>query len=43
VEGKKNLRIATATGLVEVIEIQPEGGKRMDIASFLNGYRAWLI
>ncbi len=42
VEGKKNLRIATATGFLEILEIQPEGGKRMDAASFLNGYRAWL-
>ncbi|NUO00092.1 MAG: methionyl-tRNA formyltransferase [Saprospiraceae bacterium] len=41
-EGKKNLRIAVAGGFVEVLEIQPEGGKRMDAASFLNGYRSWM-
>jgi len=43
IEGRKTLRIATIDGFVQVIEIQPEGGKRMDGASFLNGYRAWLL
>lgn len=41
-EGKKTLRVATQDGFVQVLEIQPEGGKRMDAASFLNGYRSWI-
>lgn len=42
IEGKKRLWIATMDGFIDVLEIQPEGAKRMDAASFLNGYRSWL-
>ncbi len=34
---KKGLFIKTANGIIEVLEIQGENGKKMDIKSFLNG------
>ena len=34
---KKSFRIQTGEGQLEFLEVQPEGKKRMDAASFLNG------
>lgn len=39
-DGKSYLRFAAADGWVYVDEVQHEGKKRMDIASFLRGFRA---
>jgi methionyl-tRNA formyltransferase len=36
-DGKKYLRITCAEGCIEIIELQPDKRKRMDIKSFLNG------
>jgi methionyl-tRNA formyltransferase len=36
-DGKKYLRIACTDGTVEILELQPDKRKRMDIKSFLNG------
>ncbi len=36
-DGKKYLRIACTDGSVEILELQPDKRKRMDIKSFLNG------
>ena len=36
-DGKKYLRIACKEGCVEILELQPDKRKRMDIKSFLNG------
>ncbi len=36
-EGKKILTISTVDGFVEVLELQPEGKRSMNIVSFLNG------
>ena len=38
-DGKSFLRFASADGWVYIHELQLEGKKRMDIASFLRGYR----
>lgn len=38
-DGKNYLRFRCADGLIEVVELQLEGKKRMDIKSFLNGYK----
>lgn len=38
-DGKNYLRFACADGLIEVLELQLEGKKRLDIKSFLNGYK----
>lgn len=37
-ENRKKLKIATADGFVNVLELQLSGRKRMDAAAFLNGY-----
>ena len=37
-DDKKFLKIATADGFVEVLELQLQGKKRMDTKAFLNGY-----
>ena len=34
---KKYFSVACAKGVVDVLEVQPENGKKMDSASFLNG------
>lgn len=39
-DGKTYLRFAAADGWVYADEVQQEGKKRMDIASFLSGFRA---
>jgi methionyl-tRNA formyltransferase len=36
---KKTMKYATLDGYVQVLELQMEGRKRMDVAAFLNGYR----
>lgn len=36
---KKGLVIAAGSGAVSVTEIQPEGGKAMDVSAFLRGHR----
>ena len=36
---KKYLRFATADGWIYLEDLQLQGKKRMDIGSFLNGYR----
>lgn len=36
--GKDSLSVQTGDGLLELSEVQPEGKKRMSVASFLNGY-----
>jgi methionyl-tRNA formyltransferase len=36
---KKTMKYATLDGYVQVLELQLEGRKRMDVAAFLNGYR----
>ena len=36
---KKRLLISTGDGFVELMSIQPQGKKRMDTISFINGYR----
>lgn len=36
---KKNLKIACADGFLEILELQLAGKKRMDVISFLNGYK----
>lgn len=38
-DGKTFLKFAAANGFISITELQPEGKKRMDIASFLRGYR----
>lgn len=35
---KSNLLIGTSNGSIEILEIQPEGRKRMNIEDFLRGY-----
>lgn len=36
---KKKLRIATQDGFIEIKELKLQGRKKMDVASFLNGYK----
>ncbi len=36
----KSLKVATLDGYLNILELQPEGKKRMDAAAFLNGYRS---
>jgi methionyl-tRNA formyltransferase len=36
-DGKKYLRIACSEGWIDILELQPDKRKRMDIKSFLNG------
>lgn len=37
-DNKKYLRITTIDGFIELLQIQLQGRKRMDVKSFLNGY-----
>jgi methionyl-tRNA formyltransferase len=39
-DGRKSLKIATADGYVEVLELQAPGRRRMDAVSFLNGLKS---
>lgn len=39
-DGKTFLRIAAGDGWLYVLELQPEGKKRMDVATFLRGWRS---
>lgn len=36
---KNNLHVATGDGAIEVLELQIEGGKRLDVKSFLTGHQ----
>jgi methionyl-tRNA formyltransferase len=36
---KKELKYATLDGYIQVLELQLQGRKRMDVVAFLNGYR----
>jgi len=38
-DNRKWLKIATSDGYIEVLELQMEGRKRMEIEAFLNGYQ----
>ena len=38
-DGKNYLKISTMDGFVEVLELQLEGKRRMDVRDFLNGYK----
>jgi len=38
-DNKKELKISTNDGFVEVLELQLQGRKRMNVADFLNGYQ----
>ncbi len=38
-DNKTFFRIAASNGFIEVIELQPEGKKRMNVTDFLNGLR----
>lgn len=40
---KDELYLQTKEGSIQVLEIQPEGGKRMDIKTFLRGYSKNLV
>lgn len=40
-DGKTFLRIYCSKGSIKIIELQPEGKKRMGIESFLNGFKDW--
>jgi methionyl-tRNA formyltransferase len=37
--GNQGLRVATGEGVIEILEIQPENGKRMPVSQFLAGHR----
>lgn len=37
-DNKKYLRVTTQDGFIELLQIQLQGRKRMDVKSFLNGY-----
>lgn len=39
-DGKKSLKVATPGGFLQILELQLQGRKQMDIVSFLNGLRA---
>ena len=36
-DGKRFFRVATQDAFIEIIEIQPEGKRSMEISAFLNG------
>ena len=38
-DNKKYLHISTKDGLIDVLEVKMQGKKKMDIRSFLNGYK----
>ncbi len=38
-DGKNYLKISTLDGCIQVLELQMEGKKRMNVRDFLNGYR----
>jgi len=38
-EGKKSLKIACQDGWIEILEVQPEGKKRMTAEEFVRGFR----
>ncbi|MDI7251280.1 MAG: methionyl-tRNA formyltransferase, partial [Actinomycetota bacterium] len=38
-EGKREMLVGTGHGALEVLQLQPEGRRRMEAAEFLRGYR----
>ncbi|MFO7625916.1 MAG: methionyl-tRNA formyltransferase [Candidatus Fermentibacteraceae bacterium] len=38
--GRERITVAAGQGMLELIEVQPESGRRMDTATFLRGLRA---
>lgn len=36
---KKQMKIAVENGFIELLEIKPQGKKKMDVQSFLNGFK----
>ena len=38
-DGKTYLKIITSDGFIQLLDVQLEGRKRMNIRDFLNGYR----
>lgn len=38
ISSKNELKIAVKDGFIQLLEVQPEGKKRMEIAAFLNGF-----
>jgi methionyl-tRNA formyltransferase len=38
-DNKKNLKFACANGFIDLLEIQPEGKKRMNVEDFLRGHK----
>ena len=41
-DGKEVLKVAVADGFIHLIEVQPEGRKRMAVSEFLRGYSNWM-
>jgi len=40
ITGRERMTVATGRGMLELIEVQPESGRRMETATFLRGLRA---
>jgi methionyl-tRNA formyltransferase len=38
-DGKNHLRVSAQDGFLDILELQMEGKRRMDVREFLNGYR----
>lgn len=38
--GKERITVAAGQGVIELLEVQPESGRRMDTATFIRGLRA---
>lgn len=38
---KQSLKVATTDGFIHLLEVQPEGKKKMGIVEFMNGYASW--
>lgn len=42
-DGHKQLKISTSDGFVQILELQEEGRRRMEVGDFLNGYKGDFI
>jgi methionyl-tRNA formyltransferase len=40
ITGRERIHVAAGKGMLELLEVQPESGRRMDTATFLRGLRA---